>query len=183
MSGLRKLIVLTPQQLRRLQGLDRAETSRFDVARQQALQDATNQAPQIGPAQAYVQYQQAQQRHLHHALKDRSEPFQIEIASQPSENQRTEETQTETKPTVSQPTQTEPVRTKKTPRRKSSAKKPVVKVVRSGRIEKKLARVMPNVRRDLEATEAYEFSPRQTRGQRTRGRKQVGTGWLRYTAT
>lgn len=184
MSALGKLIVLTPQQLRRLQGLDHIETSRFDAARQQALHDATNQAPQIGPTQAYVQYQQAQQRHLQHAHKDRTEPLQIEIAAQPPEPQRTTETQTEKKQTGSQLTQTEPERTEKNPQRRKTSmkKKSSVKIIRSGRIEKKVARVLPRVHRDLEVKEPFvEFSPRQTRGQRSRTRKQVGAGWLRYT--
>lgn len=84
MSQLRKLIVLTPEQLQRLRGRHLDETDQYDANRLQVLESVLKKVKQIGPSQAYAQYQAAQQRHLHHAAKDRAEPLQMTIADPPA---------------------------------------------------------------------------------------------------
>lgn len=84
MSQLRKLIVLTPEQLLRLRGRNLDVTDQYDANRLQVLESVAKKVKQIGPSQAYAQYQEAQQRHLHHAAKDRAEPLQMTVADPPA---------------------------------------------------------------------------------------------------
>lgn len=84
MSQLRKLIVLTPEQLHRLRGRDRELTDHYDANRRHVLGSVVENVKKIGPTQAYAQYQAAQQRHLHHAAREREAPLQMVFADPPA---------------------------------------------------------------------------------------------------
>lgn len=79
-AGFKKLIILTPEQLLRLRGRDRELTVRSDADRRLALQKANKQAARIGPSQAYAEYRSLQDRHLHHAARERTQPLQMVLA-------------------------------------------------------------------------------------------------------
>lgn len=80
MSQLRKHIVLTPEQLDKLRGRDRDLSDRYDIDRRHVLGAVAEKAKRIGPTQAYVQYRAAQQRHLQHAAKERTEPLEMVLS-------------------------------------------------------------------------------------------------------
>jgi hypothetical protein len=79
MSQLKKLIILTPEQLRRLTGRDRELSDRYDWQQRAALRTASKQAPRLGSSQAYAQYRLAQDRYLQHAARERTEPLEMNI--------------------------------------------------------------------------------------------------------
>lgn len=162
MSELRKMIVLTPEQLQRLRGREHQLANQFDAERKQVLDNVVRNMDKIGPTQAYAQYQAVQQKHLHHANKDRTEPLEMSMASAPA--------------AVLSTSDEEPVKKEKTKEKiKKRAKKPTKTPVwdrrpKQGRVEKRAKR-----------SEPVFVSPLKTRSGRVRNYIPIGERpWLRY---
>lgn len=161
MSQLKKLIVLTPEQLQRLRGRDRELTERSDIERRLALHEAGKQTAKVGPAQAYAQYRLAQERHLHHAAKERTEPLHMTIADvkqDTSKDYKQEEKKQERK---EEDQEREEAETRKKKKKKVKDK---TRRVRAGRVD----RPSPFP------------SPLKTRAKRQEQRKRQLAGWLQY---
>lgn len=84
MSQLRRLIVLTQDQLDKLRGLSHNLTEQYDENRKHVLGSVAKKVKRIGPTQAYVQYRAAQQRHLQQAALERAEPMRMELTDAPA---------------------------------------------------------------------------------------------------
>lgn len=160
MSQLKKLIVLTPEQLQRLRGRDRELTDRSDIERRMALHEAGKQAAKVGPTQAYAQYRLAQERHLHHAAKERTEPLHMTIADVKQDTSKDEEEDKEHERKRDEDQEREDAGM----REKKKKVKDKTRRVRTGRVD----RPSPFP------------SPLKTRAKRQELRKRQLAGWLRY---
>lgn len=164
MSQLKKLIVLTPEQLQRLRGRDRELTERSDIERRLALHEAGKQTAKVGPAQAYAQYRLAQERHLHHAAKERTEPLHMTIADvkqDTSKDYKQEEQEEKKQERKEEDQEREEAETRKKKKKKVKDK---TRRVRAGRVD----RPSPFP------------SPLKTRAKRQEQRKRQLAGWLQY---
>lgn len=187
-AGFKKLIILTPEQLLRLRGRDRELTVRSDADRRLALQRANKQATRVGPSHAYAEYRSVQDRHLHHAARERTQPLQMVLADPADslagsteedplskvkkevEEEIKREVKQEKEPVVIKPEVDEPEGERKPVKPRPRKKKPVLAGKNKSRLVRRIERPTPFP------------SPLKTRAKHKQLLKQQLDGWLPYGA-
>lgn len=197
MADLQKFIILSPEQLQRLQGRDHALTSQSDADRQRALHKVSKDIARIGPTQAYAHYRAAQQRHLHHAAQERATPLVMTMstpapvpAPPPSPTSSIDWTQVKKEEKEEEKREREEEKGNKKEEKKATAGG--AKASRSKKKGKPVKSKIPVAKgptfKVKKATQIPQLSPRLTRAATRKNKTQTGAGgpapvllpWLTY---
>lgn len=81
-ASLKKIFLLTADQLRRLRGHDQQRVDMLDEKRVSALRQATRLADRGAASPGYVTYRDAQARHLAEAARERDQPMAMRVGDE-----------------------------------------------------------------------------------------------------